>query len=139
LSNRLSRFAADNTHHIEELWRYYKAGVINTGFGYGLFSILVFFGLNMYAAQITSHVCGVVFNYIMFRVHVFHGAAPALRSYIGAYALSYLMGLVFLAIYHHFIPSTYVAGLCSLVTVATINYFVLKKFVFKSVKQTNEL
>ncbi len=86
---------------------------------------------NIYAAQIMSHVCGMVFNYFMFKFHVFHGSEPAILSYIGAYTLNYLMGVAFLTLFHQFVPSPYLAGFCSLVTVSVINYFVLKKFVFK--------
>ena len=119
-------------HHIAELWRYYKIGVVNTLFGFGLYFALVWFGLNLFVAQIVAHVCGMVFNYFMFKVHVFHGSSPALGPYIGAYALNYLMGLGTLATVHLFVPSPYLAGLGSVVFTATINYFILKRFVFKS-------
>ena len=74
------------------------------------------------------------FNYFMFKTHVFHGSEPAIGPYIGAYTLNYFMSLGFLTLFHHFIPSPYLAGFCALVTVSTINYFVLKRFVFKPSK-----
>ena len=73
-----------------------------------------------------------VFNYFMFKVHVFYGAAPALGPYIAAYGVNYLIGLTSLSFFHYFIKSPYVAVLCSLIVVSTINYFILKRFVFKS-------
>jgi putative flippase GtrA len=90
--------------------------------------ILVHF--NIYAAQITSHVIGMVFNYFMFSMHVFPGQKPVLWSYILTYAFNYLLSVLCLALIHHVVASSYLAGGITLVTVSFINYFLLKKFVF---------
>jgi putative flippase GtrA len=115
-----------------ELWRYYYVGAINTAFGYGLYALLVFLGLNLFVAQILAHISGSTFNYFMFRRHVFRNQGHPFGRYILAYALNYLMGLTCLAVIHSFLKSPYLAGFGSLIITATINYFVLRRFVFKT-------
>jgi putative flippase GtrA len=117
---------------IAELWRYYKIGVINTIFGLGIYSILVFIGINLFVAQILSHVAGVTFNYFTFTRHVFKGVKPNLLKYIASYGLNYLIGLTFLAAIHHFIASPYVSGFLAALGTSVVNYVVLKIFVFGS-------
>ena len=83
-------------------------------------------------AQIVGQIIGAGFNYLTYRGLVFRGSRSSLRAYIGAYAFNYLLGLTFLALAHHFIPSPYLAGFVALVAVAGINYLVLKRFVFRA-------
>ena len=116
---------------IAELWRYYKIGVVNTIFGIGVYSLLVFFGLNLFVAQILSHIVGVTFNYFMFTKHVFRTVKPHIPRYIFSYGVNYLIGLAFLALFHHFMPSPYIAGFLSAASASVINYVILKTFVFR--------
>ena len=117
---------------LAELWRYGHVGVINTAFGYGLYALLVWLGLNLYLAQIAAQIIGAGFNYLTFGKLVFRGARSSPVAFVGAYAFHYLLGLAFLAAAHRFIPSPYVAGFVALVAVAAINYLVLKRFVFRA-------
>lgn len=115
-----------------ELWRYYQAGVVNTAFGFGLYALLVWLGLNMFAAQLLSHLAGMAFNYLMYSRHVFRGAAPAKLRFILSYGVNYLVGLATLALVSRFIHSPYLAGFTSTVIVSVINYFALKHLVFRA-------
>jgi putative flippase GtrA len=94
----------------ELLVRYGAVGLINTAFGYGLYAALVFAGLNLFLAQILSHCTGAVFNYAMFRRHVFTDSGGAEGRYIA---------------------SPYLAGFLALVVVAAINFFILRLLVFR--------
>jgi putative flippase GtrA len=117
-----------------QLWRYYQAGVVNTAFGFGLYSLLVWLGMNMFAAQLLSHCIGVAFNYVSYSRHVFHGAEAAKLRFVVSYVVNYLMGLAGLALAIQFIASPYIAGFVSVVFVSVINYLVLKRFVFKAAR-----
>lgn len=121
-----------HAERIRELWRYYKVGLLNTAFGYGLYALLVYVGLNLYFAQVISQICGVVFNYSMFRRLVFRTSRPRISSYVGAYMVNYLLGLMLLMLANHYMRSPYVAGIVALLVVSVINYFILKVFVFKT-------
>lgn len=116
---------------LRELLRYYQAGILNTLFGFGTYSSLVFLGLNLYLAQFISHFAGVVFNYFSYSRHVFRDSGPAKLRFTLSYVGNYLMGLAVLAAMAQVIRSPYVAGLAAIVIVSLINYFVLKHLVFR--------
>ncbi|KQS03397.1 hypothetical protein ASG11_03255 [Sphingomonas sp. Leaf357] len=113
-----------------ELWRYYQAGIANTAFGLGMYALLVWLGLNMYAAQLVAHTLGVAFNYLTYSRHVFRDADPAKLRFLLSYAVNYLVGLATLAAIAQFIVSPYLAGLLAAGIVSIVNYFALKHLVF---------
>lgn len=113
-----------------EIIRYYAAGAINAGFGFGLYVLLVWLGLDRYPAQLLAHILGVVFNYFTYSRHVFREAGPAKLRFIGSYVVNYGISLAMLALASQVVASPYLAGLVSLVLTSIINYFVLRYFVF---------
>lgn len=115
-----------------ELWRYYQMGVVNTAFGLGTYALLVWLGVNMFAAQLISHLLGMGFNYVTYSRHVFRGAAPAKLRFVISYGANYLLGLATLWAISRFVPSPYVAGLLSAIIVSVVNYFALKFLVFRA-------
>lgn len=112
------------------LLRYYQAGIVNTAFGYALYASFVAIGFNMYVAQITAHVIGVVFNYFTYSRYAFRDAQPSKSRFILSYVVNYLLGLATLATVAQFIRSPYLAGAVTMVSVSLANYFILKHFVF---------
>lgn len=124
--------AGPHRERLAELWRYGHVGLLNTAFGYGLYALLVYLGLNLYVAQIIGQIIGAGFNYMTYRGLVFRGSRSTLRAFFGAYAFNYLMGFTFLSLAHRFIPSPYLAGFVATVAVAGINYLVLRRFVFRA-------
>ena len=112
------------------LWRYYQAGIVNTVFGYGLFALFVALGLNMYVAQIASHLLGMAFNYFTYSRHAFHDSDVSKSRFIASYAVNYLLGLGALWAVSQAVASPYLAGLIAVALVSLINYFILKHWVF---------
>lgn len=115
---------------IVEIWRYYQAGIVNTIFGLVIFSFLVWLGLNIYAAQFLSHICGVLFNYLCYSRFVFRHSRPARMRFVVAYAVNYFISLVTMALLAQLLETPYVIGILTVFFCSTINYFFLKKFVF---------
>lgn len=115
---------------LSEIWRYYQAGILNTAFGYGLFSFLVWINLNIFIAQIVSHSCGTVFNYFMYTKHVFRSSEPVKGKFFVSYIGNYFLSLAALAIATRLVPSPYAAGFVSIIVVSLINYVILKRLVF---------
>jgi putative flippase GtrA len=115
---------------LSEIWRYYSAGVINTLFGIGLYSALVWLGLNLFAAQLLAHVIGMAFNYLTYSRHVFRAAGTAKGRFVASYAVNYAVSLGTLAALSRFIASPYLAGILTTVFVSVANYFALKHLVF---------
>lgn len=112
------------------LWRYYQAGIVNTAFGYGLFALFVALGLNMYVAQIASHLLGMAFNYFTYSRHAFHDSDVSKSRFIASYAVNYLLGLGALWAVSQAVASPYLAGFIAVGIVSLINYFILKHWVF---------
>jgi putative flippase GtrA len=120
-----------NVHRIELVVRYYGVGALNTGFGYSLFALLVFVGLNLYVAQILAHFTGVAFNYFTYSRHVFHESSQRRpRAFVASYVFNYFIGLALLASAHHFVRSPYIAGFIAMLIGTAINFFILRRFVF---------
>ncbi len=113
-----------------EVIRYYIAGALNAGFGYGLFAVLLWTGLGMYAAQATAHVLGVAFNYFTYSRHVFRNAPSARMRFIASYGVNYIISLAFLALVSLLIDNPYIAGLVTIILTSVVNYFMLKRLVF---------
>ncbi len=116
---------------LERLIRYYGVGAINTAFGFGLYALLVFLGLNLFLAQLVAHVSGTIFNYFTYSRHVFRGHRRSPAAFVGAYVFNYLLGLGLLALAHLLVSNPYGAGLLTLFVGTAINYFVLRRFVFR--------
>lgn len=117
---------------LAELWRYYQMGVVNTAFGLGVYALLVWLGMNMFAAQLLSHLLGMGFNYLTYSRHVFRDAAPAKLRFILSYAVNYLLGLATLWLVSQVVASPYAAGFLAALIVSVVNYFALKFLVFRS-------
>jgi putative flippase GtrA len=113
-----------------ELLRYYQAALINTAFGFGLYALLVWLGLNMFAAQIIAHVCGVQFNYFSYRHIAFRERHGRIGRFVAAYVVHYLVNLALLALLAMLVASPYQAGLLATLAASLINYFVLRHLVF---------
>lgn len=113
-----------------EIWRYYQAAIVNTAFGLGTYSLLVWQGLNIFAAQLIAHLLGTAFNYFTYSRHVFRGAKPAKLRFAVSYAGNYLMGLGTLYGVSLVVTSPYLAGLITAVLVSFLNFFILKYLIF---------
>ena len=138
---------------IAEITRYVGAGGVNTVFGVAAYFLLVWLGLDQYVAQLVAHILGSAFNYYMLRVHVFRSSTSSFPRFVASYVLSYLLSLGVLILVNRFIAPVYdarllvllarvsggtprkaafyLSGVFTIVIVAVINYFVLKRFVFR--------
>jgi putative flippase GtrA len=112
--------------------RYYIAGIVNMAFGFGLYAVLVRAGLNIFVAQLISHLAGMAFNYFTYSRHVFQDSGPAKTRFLGAYAINYVLSVGSLAVLARFLASPYLAGLVSVIAVSLVNFFLLKHLVFKT-------
>lgn len=125
-----SPYVVRHRETIEHLWRFYSVAIVNTAFGFGMYALLVWLGVNLYIAQIASQVLGMTFNFFMFRKHVFRAHRASVPYYIVAYGSHYLMGLFFLALYYRVTGSAYLAGFLAAGSASLVNFAVLKFIVF---------
>jgi putative flippase GtrA len=115
----------------KRIGRYYQAGFINMIFGYGLFALMISFGMNMYLAQILSHICGVTFNYFTYSRYTFSDHDAHKLNFILSYAINYVINVSSLAILSLVIRSPYLAGFTATMIASAINYLALRHMVFR--------
>nr|MBF4302272.1 hypothetical protein [Vibrio anguillarum] len=86
--------------HNPIIFKYLFAGVINTIFGYSLFSFLIFINIDHKISITISTIIGVVFNYFNFGRNVFKIESNQFTFYrfFFVYILSYLINLVFITL-----------------------------------------
>lgn len=113
-----------------QLVRYYQAGLVNMGFGYGVFAALLLLGLPVYAAQALGYVLGVAFNYWTYSRYAFADQPGNKLRFAASYAANYLVSVVLLWAALMAFPNPFVAGLGVTVAASLVNYLVLKKLVF---------
>jgi putative flippase GtrA len=116
--------------HLKEIVRYYQAGAVNALFGFGIYALLVYCGLNVYVAQIVSHIAGILFNYFTYSRHVFRDAKPSWPRFLLSYAFNYLVSLGALMLANLVVHSPYMAGIIAILATSIVNYFALKHLVF---------
>ena len=107
-------------------------GLINTGFGYGLFALLIFLKVHYALASLIATILGIIFNFKTTGVIVFKNRNNMLifRFFL-VYGITYLLGLLFLYITNSFAISNYIAGAVWLLPGAVISYFLMKSIVFR--------
>lgn len=116
-----------------EVVRFGIAGMVNTAFGFGVYSGLVLLGVVPSIALFVATVIGVLFNFLTFGGFTFRRLdAHRLPRFLVAYALIYLFNL---ALLEGLRAATglgpIVAQLACLVLVAPTAYLVLKAKVFR--------
>lgn len=115
-----------------QVLRYYQAGIVNTLFGYGCYAALVWLSLDMFVAQLVSHVVGALFNYLTYSRYTFAGETGSPLRFVASYGVNYLLSLAVLWSLSQAIASPYFAGLVTVVIVSAVNFLILKRFVFRA-------
>lgn len=116
----------------KRIFRYYQAGVVNTLFGYGIYSLFIACGVSMYVAQIVSTVMGAAFNYITYSRYAFSEHRASKSKFFFSYVINYILSVGILFFVAKFITSPYMAGLATVVIVSGFNYLILRNLVFRS-------
>jgi putative flippase GtrA len=121
---------------IKKFWqnrffRFLVVGGINTVFGYSIFALLIFIGLNYILAITLGTIIGIIFNFKTVGSIVFksHNNSLIIR-FFAVYGVTYLFNLVGLSIFNHYHVSNYIAGAILILPAAVIAFLLNKKFVF---------
>ncbi len=114
------------------LIRFIFIGSLNTLFGYGVFSLLIFCGVHYSLAMLLATMVGVLFSFKTLGKLVFNNSDNRLFfKFILAYTVAYFLNIFTLKTFLAFSINVYVAGAVSTVVAAVFSYCVNKKFVFK--------
>ena len=112
--------------------RFLTTGVINTGFGYAFYALLIWAGFQYFIAAPTSFLLGTLFNYFSNRYLVFFykGHISSLLRFCLAYGFLLVVNLALIATMVTVGISELVAGALAVPPHAVLGYVLLKRFVF---------
>ena len=115
--------------------RFLFVGGLNTIFGYGIYALLVYTGLNIYVANVISTVLGIGHSYLWNRFYTFKSKDKALGEifrFITVYLISFAISNVILFVFVTKLGvNKYLGGLFNLVCTTLISWFGHKYFSFK--------
>lgn len=116
-------------------WLFVKfilVGILNTMFGYGIFALLLFFGLHYTLSVVLSTVAGIAFNFKTTGTLVFkNNDNKLIFKFVAVYALTCVTGIIILRIAEISHINLYFAGLASTGLCAVIAFLLNKNWVFK--------
>jgi len=132
MNGNLSYFQLIKAHLPKRFILFLIVGLVNTGFGYGLFALLIYLKVHYSIATLISTFIGILFNFKTTGIIVFKNNNNMLifRFFL-VYGITYLLGLLFLYITNYFKISNYIAGAIWLLPGAVISYFLIKSIVFR--------
>jgi putative flippase GtrA len=113
------------------VFRFLVMGVINTLFGYAVFSLLIYLGLGYVIACLISTIAGILFNFQTLGKIVFKRSDNRLLfRFIGVYFFLYFFSITFIKIGTYFLQNLYIIGGIGTIFMAIMAYFLNKHLVF---------
>lgn len=118
--------------------RFLLVGGLNTLFGYSVYGLLLFLGLNYMLAVLLSTVLGVFFNFKTIGCFVFRNNSwHLIVRFIIIYGVIYLLNLSILAFFNSIQFNLFIAQALAILPMAILSFVLNKKFVFE--ERTNEI
>ena len=111
--------------------RFIIVGIFNTGFGYGLYAILLYLGFHYIFASFISTLLGILFNFFTTGSLVFKNTESnrIVRFYM-TYGVTYVTGVIGLSLLDVLGIDMYLAGLMMIPPTALLSYTLNHLFVF---------
>lgn len=105
--------------------------MVNTVFGYSVYSMLIYINFHYSLASFLATVAGVLFNFktissIVFKTH----NNSLIKKFIAVYAFTFLINLCGLKIFSLYGVNMYFAGFMLLIICTTISFILNDKFVY---------
>jgi len=111
--------------------RFIFIGVINTIFGYGIYLIFLFAGLNFALAVLLSTILGVIFNFFTTGRFVFNSTNNYLIfKFVLVYIMIYIFTISGLSILYFYGVSYEIGGAIMIIPNALLSFFLNKRLVF---------
>jgi putative flippase GtrA len=122
------------TDELKRIARFLAVGILNTAFGYLVFTAAVLGGLTAQMSLLIATLLGVVFNFFSSGRLVFahHGGVSAAGRFLVVYAITYALNAWLLALLlARFGFSSLLAQLCCIGPVVALNYVLMRAYVFR--------
>lgn len=108
-------------------------GIINTLFGYALYSLLIYIEINYKLALLFSYFFGITFNFISYKIFVFkkNYSNSRLVKYFLSYLITYYINIFLLPKINLIINNFYFSQILLLPFIIIITWILLNRWVFK--------
>lgn len=118
-----------------QFFKFIISGLLNTCFGFLVFAALDTTNLETWKILLLSNLTGIIFNYLLYGNFVFKDVATgSFIKYLITYLVIYFLQLILIKILDPYTHGRLMAMLVALTPITIINYFLLKKFVFKQIQ-----
>jgi len=112
--------------------RFVVVGLVNTGFSYLIYAILLFVGLNFMLANLGAVILGILFSFRTQGRFVFYNTDRSLLGrFFVAWIMVYLVTISIIGLLGLYKIDPYTAGALALPVSAITSYFIQKYFVFR--------
>jgi putative flippase GtrA len=106
-------------------------GAINTAFGYSIYALLIFFGLNYFFALTLSTIIGIAFNFKTIGNYVFESKSNSLIfRFFGVYLFIFIINCALIKTFVSSGLNAYLAGALTVLPMAILSFILNKYFVF---------
>jgi putative flippase GtrA len=113
-------------------------GGLNTVFGFTVYSILILLHLHYVLAALLGQICGVLFNFKTTGTIVFKNKDNRLIfRFFAVYLVTYLITIGLLKLFNINHIGSLVAGAIIIVPIASLSFFLNKRFVFNRLQKKN--
>jgi putative flippase GtrA len=119
----------------KQFFKFIISGSLNTCFGLLVFAALDITNLETWKLLLLSNLAGIIFNFISYGNIVFKDIAPrTFIKYLITYLIMYFIQLILIKLLEPYIHGRVIAMIVILIPMTIVNYYLLKKFVFKKIK-----
>jgi putative flippase GtrA len=114
-----------------QLLRFVAVGVLNTGFSYSVYLVLIWLGLHFSLANLLATVVGILFSFRTQGALVFSNQSWHLfRRFAFVWLLVYLVNVSFIALLVHAGLGAALAGLVAIPPTVLLSFLLQRRFVF---------
>lgn len=107
-------------------------GALNTLFGYGVYAVLIWFGLNYFSALTLSTILGVLFNFKTIGSLVFKSRSNLkIFKFCFVYFFLFAVNVMSVKLLLAYGLNSYFAGALTILPLAMLSFFLNKYFVFR--------
>lgn len=105
-------------------------GILNTAFGYAIYSLFIYLNMHYSVASLLATVVGVMFNFKSLGVLVFRSSNNRLiYKFISVYLITYLLNIMLLSVLNNYY-NPYISAAILIIPLALVSYFLNSRYVF---------
>ncbi len=117
--------------------RFLIIGILNTAFGYGVYTLFLFFGVQYQLASMGALIFGIVFSFNTQRKFVFNNTKKGLFiRFVLCWVCIYLLNIFLISLCMDYGFDAYVSGALSIIPITLSSYILQKFIVFNKEKET---